>query len=68
MSADNILKLGQIIFSDKILQTELQKITDREEFINKVAELGKTFGFEFSIEEIRQMMQENQRGWIERWI
>jgi hypothetical protein len=50
------------------LQKELQNIPERDVFIARVVELGAQSGFEFTAGEVLEMMRENQRTWIERWI
>ena len=68
MSATNLNELRRIVFSDAALQRELQGISERERFVERVVQIGKERGLFVTAEEIREAMRENQRLWIERWI
>ncbi len=63
-----IEKLREIVLGDDDLQTRLQGISDRSEFIARVLEVAESLGLEIGSEDISQAMIENRRLWIERWI
>lgn len=65
---EDLEKLRQIVFRDEALQNDLQAISDREEFIERVLEIGKMRDLNFTEEDILQAMNEQRRAWIERWI
>lgn len=61
-------KLRQIVFRDAALQSDLQAISDREEFIKRMLEIGSERDLKFTEEDILQAMNDQRRAWIERWI
>lgn len=65
---EDLEKLRQIVFREEVLQNDLQAISDREEFISRVLEIGKQRDLNFTEEDILQAMNEQRRAWIERWI
>lgn len=65
---EDLEKLRQIVFHDEILQKDLQAILDREDFIDRVLEIGRTRELNFTEEDVLQAMNEQRRAWIERWI
>jgi hypothetical protein len=68
MSANNLNELRRIVFSDAVLQRELQGIPERERFVERVMQIGEERGLFVTEEEIRETMRGNHRLWIERWI
>ncbi len=68
MSRENLLKFSRLVLENLELQAHLKPIIDRDEFIERVLELGEQAGFDFSREDIEEQMRENRRGWLERWI
>jgi hypothetical protein len=65
---EDLEKLRQIVFQNAALLNDLQAISDREEFIDRVLEIGRTRDLKFTKEDILQAMNEQRRAWIERWI
>ena len=65
---EDIEKLREIVWGDADLQARLQEISDREEFIARVLEIGKSCGLKIGSEEVSEAMRESRRLWIERWI
>lgn len=65
---EDLEKLRQVVSRDEDLQNDLQAISDREEFIERVLEIGRTRDLKFTKEDILQAMNEQRRAWIERWI
>jgi hypothetical protein len=68
MMTGEIEKLREIVLNDADLQAQLQEISERDEFIARVLEIGKNFGLEIESEDISEAMRESRRVWIERWI
>ena len=68
MSQEALMQFQQIVFADERLQAELREITDRDEFIKQVIELGKERDLEFTSEDVSNALQTSRRAWIERWI
>ena len=68
MSKQSLEKFCLLVLRDLNLQNQLKNITERDEFIKKVRELGANSGFEFSPEEIESQMFENRRMLNQRWI
>ena len=65
---EDLEKLRQIVYRDAALQNDLQAISDREEFIDRVLAIGRERDLNFTEEDILQAMNEQRRAWIERWI
>jgi predicted ribosomally synthesized peptide with nif11-like leader len=68
MSKENLERFCELVLSDSGLQKQLKTLVERDEFIEKVIELGARSGFDFSREDVRLQMRENRRLWNERWI
>ncbi len=68
MSLEKLEPFSQLVLSDMSLQEKLRDITDREEFVARVAELGAEHGFEFTSEDVVEALRERNRTWLERWI
>ena len=68
MSKENLNQFCISVLADLELQKQLRKLTDRDEFIAHVIELGKESGFEISREDVDSQLRENRRQWYERWI
>ena len=68
MSLEDFEKLREFVLQNKDLQEELQKITERDAFISRLIEIGAESGLHFVDEDISNVMRENRRVWIERWI
>lgn len=65
---DDIKKLREIVLGEADLQRRLQEISDQNEFVECVLEVGKKFGLEIESEDVLEEMRERRRVWIERWI
>ncbi len=68
MSAQDFEKLQLVILENPALQIELREITDLEDFIFRVIEIGADYGLHFGYEDILQIIRQRRRVWIERWI
>jgi len=68
MSKDNLEKFCLLVLGDLELQNQLKALEERDEFIEKVVELGARCGFEFSCEDIKNQIRENRELMSERWI
>jgi hypothetical protein len=68
MMTGDIEKLRKIVLGDADLQARLQEISNADEFIGRVLEIGKSFGLEIESEDVSEAMRESRRVWIERWI
>ena len=68
MSTEDFEKLISIVLQNKVLQKELQEISEMQKFIFRVAEIGSECGLDFDEETVLQKLRENRRLWIERWI
>jgi hypothetical protein len=68
MSKENFEKFREIVFQNVDLQEELRRYVEREAFIKRVVELGAEKGFQFTAETVQEVLNENRRAWIQRWI
>jgi chloramphenicol O-acetyltransferase len=68
MFQESFEKFRQVVLEDLSLQKELRELSEREEFVRHVVELGAARGFEFTAENVKEAMRENRRVWVERWI
>ena len=55
-------------FADLSLQERLRQVSDRELFIDLVVRLGEERGFRFNGQDVDNVLRENRRSWIERWV
>jgi hypothetical protein len=55
-----------MVLADESLQAQLRDITEGDEFIAKVIELGEDRGCKFTAEDVEEAMRSNRRTWIER--
>lgn len=68
MSKDNLNKFCVLVLSDLNLQIQLKDLSEREDFITRIIELGANAGFEIVREDIELQLRENRSLWHERWI
>jgi hypothetical protein len=68
MSKENLNHFCRLVLSELNLQNQLKILTERDDFIPRVIELGAEKGFEISREDIEFQLRENRRLWHERWI
>jgi hypothetical protein len=57
-----------MVLADEELQRELRDLTDRDEFIARVVELGADRDLIFSNEAVMEALRTAKREWIERSI
>lgn len=68
-SSPEALKLFcDVVFQDKELQQKLKQIIDRELFIDLVVRCGEERGFYFAARDVDDVLRDNRRAWIERWV
>ena len=68
MSKENLERFCRLVLDDPVLQKKLRDLTNRDEFLEKMIELGRLSGFEISREEVVEQMRENRQLWNDRWI
>ena len=68
MSLHDFLPFRERVLKDPALQNRLKDITDRDEFITLVAQLGGAGGFTFTRDDVMEAMQASRRAWIERML
>lgn len=68
MSEEKLSEFRAIIFSDAALQEKYRELTDREEFVRLIVELGQKYDCDFTGAEVENALRDGRRGWIERWI
>jgi len=64
---NNFERFRLVVLNDLSLQERL-RVADRDDFFAKVVELGAENGFIFSVDDINEVIRQNDRAWIERWI
>jgi hypothetical protein len=55
-----------MVLGDESLQVQLRDITDRDEFIAKVIELGEGHGCDLTAEDVNEAMRRGRRTQVER--
>jgi hypothetical protein len=65
---EDFQELRRIVLQNWALQKDLQKISDREDFVIKVVEIGREKGLNVESEDVLEAMREGRRVWVERWI
>jgi Aspartyl/Asparaginyl beta-hydroxylase len=61
-------KFREIVLGDIELQGQLRETSDRESFIALVCEAASGRGYQFSQDEVREILQAARSEWIGRWI
>jgi Nif11 domain len=56
------------VLQDLHLQRELMDISDHEQFIARVVQLGQECGYAFTREEVVLAMQTSRHTWMERML
>jgi hypothetical protein len=68
MSKEKLEEFCLLVLGDPELRKQLQDISERDEFMTRVIELGARNGFEIMPEDVEEKIRENRRLWHERWI
>ncbi len=68
MSVEKLSEFRGIIFSDVALREKLREITDRQEFVRLIVEMGRERGCAFTADEVDNALRDGRRAWIERWL
>jgi hypothetical protein len=68
MTAPNITRFRELIFSDSVLAAQLYAITDHPAFIAAVIDIASANGILLGANEISQQINSGTRSWLERWI
>lgn len=55
-----------MVLGDESLQAQLRDITERDEFIAKVIELGEAHGCEFTAEDVAESMRRGRSTGVEQ--
>jgi len=55
----------RMILSDETLQEQLRDLTERDQFVTRVVELGEIHNCSFSIAEVEEAMREGRRVWVQ---
>ncbi|PYT00802.1 MAG: hypothetical protein DMF63_05715 [Acidobacteria bacterium] len=50
-----------LVLDDKSMQKQLRRLSDRNEFIARVVELGREHGFEFTAAEVEEELRVGRR-------
>lgn len=56
------------VLCDREMQLRLAAIKDSNDFVDSAMAAGAENGYKFEPDEIKRIMQENRRLWLERWI
>ena len=68
MLASKFNEFRNIVLGDDSLQKELRILTDRTEFIDRVIDLARSLGYEFTSEDIEEELRVGRRSWTEHGI
>ena len=68
MAMQDFLQIRMLILSDSALQEELRAAPDEAALFEKVLALGRERGCEVTEDDLRAVINANQRAWLERWI
>ena len=58
----------EVVLGDSSIQADLYAITDSGEFVSRVVELARKYGFEFTAVDVEEEMRRARRKWFERGI
>ena len=67
-SPEALKRFCDVVFQDAELQQKLTQIIDRTLFIGLVVRLGEEHGFYFADGDVADVLRDNRRAWIERWV
>jgi Nif11 domain len=68
MTATNITRFRELVFSDSALAAQLNAITDHAGFIAAVIQIASANGILLSAHEVSEQINAGTRSWLERWI
>ena len=68
MAIQDFLQIRMLVLSDSALQEELRAAPDEAALFEKVLALGRERGCEVTEDDLRAVINANQRAWLERWI
>jgi Nif11 domain len=68
MAREDFEQFKQIVLQNFSLREKLRGFGERDELIAKVIEIGEEYGFLIMREDVEEVLRENSRLWIERWI
>ena len=68
MSHENLEQFRQLVLDDTALQERLRAVPVRAKFITLMLQLGAERGYDFTVDDIEDMLRANQRAWLERWL
>ena len=54
----------KLVSHDQQLQAELLDTTDKRVFVEKVVEIGRRSGYDFSSADVEEAMRSNRRKWL----
>ena len=64
----NIERLGELVLADPALHAHLRAARDVETFAVLLVQLGAERNCVFTVEAVRNALNERRRVWLERWI
>jgi hypothetical protein len=68
MSHETLEQFRQLVLDDMALQERLRAVPVRAEFITLTLQLGAERGYDFTVDDIEDVLRANQRAWLERWL
>jgi hypothetical protein len=68
MPRESLEQFRLLVLEDATLQQRLRETPDRETFILLMIESGAERGFEFTAEDVREVLYASRRAWLERWV
>jgi hypothetical protein len=68
MSRENFERFRAVVLEDEGLQARLTGFADFQDFKEAVVQAGSESGFDFTPEDLDQVMREARQSWLERWI
>ena len=64
----NIERFGELVLADPALHAQLRATRDVETFAVLSVQLGAERNCVFTLEAVRNVLNERRRVWLERWI
>ena len=66
--ADQFFAFRERVWADPALERQLIAVSDKDEFVRRVVELGQENGFDFNPDDVASAMARGRQTWLSQWI
>ena len=68
MSHESLEQFRRFVLGDAALQQRFRAVPESAEFVALAVQLGAEHGYDFTVDEIEDVMRTKRREWLERWL